>query len=154
MTEKRSPQRSPVHPSVCNLAKAFDLIGDRWSLLILRSALYGVQRFDDLLAENGMTRNILSDRLNRLVANGLLQKRRYKIPGQRARFAYEPAPATLALIMPFIALTAWADQWIDPNERKPVRFVDRATGQPVSIGPVDRDGNAVALEDIQPVFSV
>ena len=67
-------RKSPVPPSQCNLARAIELIGDRWTLLILRSALYGVRRFDDFQEELGTPRTVLSSRLNDLVDAGLLEK--------------------------------------------------------------------------------
>ena len=70
---------------VSNLARAIELIGDRWTLLILRSALYGVRRFDDFQEELGTPRTVLSSRLNDLVDAGLLDKKPYKLKGRRAR---------------------------------------------------------------------
>ena len=69
-------RRSPVPPDTCNLAKAIDLIGDRWTLLILRAALYGVRRFDDFQSELGCPRTVLSGRLKKLVDAGLLDSTR------------------------------------------------------------------------------
>ncbi|MDO8981882.1 MAG: helix-turn-helix domain-containing protein [Afipia sp.] len=81
-------RRSPVPPGDCNLWKAFELIGDRWTLVILRSALYGVRRFDDFQNELDVPRSVLSNRLARLVENGLMQRRDYREDGQRARIEY------------------------------------------------------------------
>ena len=72
MTQIPFARRSPVSPDTCNLAKAIDLVGDRWTLLILRAALYGVRRFDDFHAELGCPRTVLSGRLKKLVDDGLL----------------------------------------------------------------------------------
>ena len=75
-------------PDTCNLASAIEVVGDRWTLLILRAALYGVRRFDDFQAELKCPRTVLSGRLKSLVDAGLLIKRPYKAPGKRARPEY------------------------------------------------------------------
>jgi DNA-binding HxlR family transcriptional regulator len=68
MTQIPLARRSPVQPDACNLAKAIDVVGDRWILLILRAALYGVRRFDDFQAELACPRTVLSGRLKKLDA--------------------------------------------------------------------------------------
>ena len=65
-------RRSPVAAKHCNLARAFELIGDRWTLLILRSALYGVSRFDDFQVDLDIPRSVLSSRLAGLVETGIM----------------------------------------------------------------------------------
>jgi hypothetical protein len=66
-------RRSPIPPENCNLARTIEIIGDRWTLLILRAALYGVRRFDDFQAELRCPRTVLSGRLKTLVDAGLTQ---------------------------------------------------------------------------------
>jgi DNA-binding HxlR family transcriptional regulator len=92
MSQKPPPRRSPLPPHDCHLARAFDVIGDRWTLLILRSALYGVRRFDDFASELGAPRTVLADRLKRLTAAGLLARRDYREPRRRARPEYWLTP--------------------------------------------------------------
>src|SRR5207237_3072576 len=74
MTDAPLLRRSPVARRHCNLAKSFELIGDRWTLLILRSALYGVRRFDDFQAELDVPRSVLSNRLASLVERGIMER--------------------------------------------------------------------------------
>ena len=88
MTQIPRARRSPVPLDRCSLAKTVELIGDRWSLLILRSALYGVRRFDDFQTELGAPRTVLSGRLKKLSEDGLLDKQGYKEPGKRTRNEY------------------------------------------------------------------
>lgn len=72
MTKPPLIRRSPVAACDCNMARGFELIGDRWTLLILRSALYGVRRFDDFQADLGIARSVLSNRLAELVETGIM----------------------------------------------------------------------------------
>ena len=102
-------RRSPVPPDTCNLARAIDLIGDRWTLLILRAALYGVRRFDDFQSELGCPRTVLSGRLKKLVDAGLLTKKAYKALRKRARPEYVLSATGLSLRPILIGLTQWGD---------------------------------------------
>lgn len=145
-------RKSPVPPSDCNLAQAIELIGDRWSLLILRSALYGVRRFDDFQAELGTPRTILSGRLKALVEAGLLDKRTYKMEGRRARPEYVLTEKGEALRPVFIALTQWGDAWIGAESQAPVSFMDMKSRQPVHAAFVTEDGREVSVEDLRIVL--
>src|SRR5258708_39315712 len=88
---------------VCSIAGALEVVGEGWSLLILRDVLLGLRRFDEMQADLGIARNVLQTRLTRLVDQGVLEKRLY--PERPARFEYrltekglEPWPATVALV--------------------------------------------------------
>src|ERR1700710_150464 len=103
MTDAPLVSRSLVPPDQCNLWKAFGLIGDRWTLLILRSALYGVRRFDDFQADIEIPRSVLSKRLAGLVESGIMERREYREAGQRARTEYPLTEMGLKLSLPFMA---------------------------------------------------
>ena len=154
MTEtERTPQRSPIPPGDCNLARTFELIGDKWCLMILRSVLYGVVRFDDLQADIAITRSVLSNRLKRLCDANFLQRKSYRIDGERARTEYVATPMTHRLLLPFMALTQWADDWIDDREVKPVRFLDRDDNTELSVALVKDPRIATPLESVTLEFS-
>jgi DNA-binding HxlR family transcriptional regulator len=127
--EKSLPNRSPVPPDACNLAKSFALIGDRWSLLLLRAALYGVRRFEDFQVELNIPRTVLSNRLVQLTEKGFLEKRPYKIPGSRPRPEYWLTPMGLALRLPFIALTQWGDRWVGGDKPPPMTIRSSKDGE-------------------------
>src|SRR5258708_32760933 len=97
MTNAPVVRRSPVPPDQCNLWKAFGLIGDRWTLVILRSALYGVRRFDDFQVELEIPRSELSDRLSGLDELEIMESREYREVGQRARSGYTLTASAPAL---------------------------------------------------------
>lgn len=147
MPDKPPPRRSPLSPKDCNLARAFALIGDRWSLMILRSALFGLRRFDDFAAELGAPRTVLADRLKRMTAAGLLARRDYREPGRRARPEYWLTPRSEALRLPFVALTAWGDEWLARGRPRPLAIRSRMTGEPLRVALVDAAGREVAVEE-------
>src|SRR2546430_2953639 len=91
MTEPPLIRRSPVAMRQCNLSKSFELIGDRWTLLILRSALYGVRRFDDFQADLDLPRSVLSNRLAALVESCILERRGGRPRARRTRARSPPA---------------------------------------------------------------
>ena len=143
MSSNPPPRRSPLPPEACNLARAFDVLGDRWTLLVLRSALYGVRRFDDFAVELGAPRTVLADRLKRLTAAGLLARRDYREPGRRARPEYWLTPKGAELRLPFLALTRWSDLWLADGEPPPVVMRSRATGEALRVALVDGSGREV-----------
>lgn len=141
--EEAVVRRSPIPPQSCLLAKSFDLIGDRWSLLILRSAMYGVTRFEDFRAELEIPRTILSRRLTQLVERGLMDKREYRAPGQRARFEYPLTDMGASMRVPFLALWQWSAKWIDPGRSPQIAFKSLESDERISVALVDTSGRIV-----------
>ncbi len=150
MTDTPPLRRSPVSRRHCNLAKSFDLIGDRWTLLILRSALYGVRRFDDFQAELDVPRSVLSKRLANLVESGIMERRTYRERGQRARVEYPLTRMGETLGLPFMAMTAWGDRWLGRGV-SPLTLRSRSTGRRLSVELVDERGKRATRGDIEVV---
>jgi len=144
-------RRSLVDRRVCNLAKSFELLGDRWTLLILRSALYGLRRFDDFHADIDVPRSVLSNRLNALVASGIMERREYREAGQRARIEYPLTRMGQGLALPFMAMTAWADKWLGGGV-SPLTLRSRSTGQKLSVALIDERGKRAERSDIQMII--
>lgn len=130
---------APVPRDQCGLARAAELLGDRWTLLILREAFYGVARFDDLQADLQAPRAMLSQRLARLVSEELLQRVPYQEPGGRARFEYRLAPRGRALSIALMALMDYGDRHLR-DAPAAVRVVDAADGAPLTVGFVRPEG--------------
>src|SRR3954470_11139573 len=107
MAEIPLRHRSPVLLRDCNLSKSFELIGDRWTLLILRSAFWGLRRFDDFQADIDVPRSVLSNRLAALVESGIMQRREYREAGQRARVKYPLTKMGQGLSPPLRPMRAW-----------------------------------------------
>ena len=92
----------------CPIAQTLGAIGDQWTLLIVRDAINGVQRFEDFQERLGISRNLLSSRLKQMVADGLLD--RAPIEGSR-RFAYVPTKKCKDLRKILLALAEWGETW-------------------------------------------
>jgi DNA-binding HxlR family transcriptional regulator len=152
MTDSPAVRRSPVKPRDCNLARSFELIGDRWTLLILRSAMYGVRRFDDFQAELDVPRSVLSSRLAGLVDAGIMERREYREEGQRARIEYPLTKMGGQLGLPFFAMTAWGDRWLAEGEPH-FGLRSRANGQKLRVVLVDERGKPVKPQDVQYVVN-
>jgi DNA-binding HxlR family transcriptional regulator len=97
----------------CSIARALEIVGERWTLLIIRDAFFGVRRFDQFQQSLGIARNVLTDRLNRLVGEGVLEKVRY---GERpVRHEYQLTPKGRDLLVPLAAFAQWGDKHLSPN---------------------------------------
>ena len=153
MTDAPLVRRSPVPPDQCNLWKAFGLIGDRWTLVILRSALYGIRRFDDFQLELEIPRSVLSLRLASLVELGIMERREYREDGQRARIEYPLTEMGRALGLPFMAMTEWSDHWIG-KDTSPLTLRSKTTGQRLRVAMVDEAGKPARKDDVEQVITL
>lgn len=140
--------RVPVPMDLCGMARAAELIGDRWTLLIIREALYGVTRFDAIQADLGAPRTVLSSRLKKLCDAGVMTKRPYKEPGQRRRMQYVLTSKGIDLALPLIALMQWGDKHLLKTPPA-ASMVERKSGAPLSAGLVSASGAPVDLRDAQ-----
>ena len=132
----------------CSLAQTLDVIGERWTLLILRDAFLGTRRFDDFQKSLGIARNILTVRLNRLVAEGILDKR----PADNGRFEYVLTDRGLDLQPVLLAMTHWGDRHKPNPSGERLVFVERATGKPIArVSVLSQDGRGLAPRDIKAV---
>ena len=134
-------------PAVCSIERTLDLIGDRWTFLVLREVLlYRSTRFTEFQGSLGIAPNILTDRLEKLIAAGILEKHAYQADGARSRFSYHPTPAGEKLILVLGALQQWGDDNI-PLVGGP--SVLRTSGDhPLHVAFVDDDEHPVALEEV------
>ena len=96
----------------CSIARALELIGERWSVLIIRDAFLGIRRFEDFQNDLGVARNVLSTRLARLVDEGILEKRRYQ--ERPARYEYRLTEKGIGLWPVLISLVKWGDKYAAP----------------------------------------
>jgi len=136
------PAKTDLSRLNCSLAGALSLVGDWWSLLIVRDAVLGVRRFSEFEQSLGVAKNILSARLARLVAAGVLIRE-----GSERRPTYRLTEKGRALTPAVVALTQWGDVWVSGG-RAPVVVTDVA-GRPVN--PVRLEGAQGALrpEDVR-----
>lgn len=97
----------------CSIARALELVGERWSLLIVRDCLRGLRRFDEFQASLGIASNVLTNRLERLVAVGILERVRYQ--ERPDRYEYRLTEMGRELRVPLIALMRWGDRHLAPD---------------------------------------
>ena len=117
----------------CAIGAAVGILGERPTFLVLREAFNGVRRFDDMQRRTGMPRQVLSQRLARLVAEGLLRKVRYQESGQRSRDEYRLTDKGLDLYPVLVALMEWGDRYAGEAHGPPVLLRHRDCGEPVRL---------------------
>jgi DNA-binding HxlR family transcriptional regulator len=101
----------------CSIARALELVGERWTVLVLRDVFLGMRRFDDLQRDLGVARNVLATRLDRLVAEGILEKRRYR--DRPVRHEYRLTEKGLDLWPVIVELMRWGDRHLAPAAGPP-----------------------------------
>ncbi|MDJ0757272.1 MAG: helix-turn-helix domain-containing protein [Ardenticatenaceae bacterium] len=144
---------NPVHPQDCNIVKAMNAIGDKWKLLILREAFYGVRRFADISEDVGISPNILSQRLKELVEDGVLAKVPYQEAGQRRRYEYHLTAQGRDLSTVLVALMQWGEAYFGDPQNPPLRLIHRDTGETVEAALVTANGEKVEnLREIEMRF--
>jgi DNA-binding HxlR family transcriptional regulator len=111
---------------VCSIAAALEVVGERWSLLIVRDILLGLRRFDAMQAHLGIARNVLHTRLTRLLDHGVLEKRLYQ--ERPPRYEYRLTEKGLDLWPTIVALMKWGDRYAAPASGPPVLLEHRGCG--------------------------
>jgi DNA-binding HxlR family transcriptional regulator len=102
----------------CSLARSVDLLGDWWTPLVLREAFYGVRRFDDFQRRLGIGRNILTQRLNRLVAEGMFERQPYQDRPLRHEYVLTEKGRDFFPVV--AAIVRWGDRWLAGDEGPPL----------------------------------
>ena len=120
---------SEIGDTTCSVARALSVVGDRWTLLVLRDAFLGVRRFADFHADLGTTRHRLADRLRKLVAHGVLERVRYQ--SRPARYEYRLTEKGRDLYPVVVSLTRWGDRWMAGADGPPLTLVHRGCGREV-----------------------
>jgi DNA-binding HxlR family transcriptional regulator len=124
---------SAYDSDTCSIARTLALVGDRWTLLVLRDVANGVRRFDELAVHLGVARNILSRRLARLAEAGLVERTAYREQGARERHEYRLSAAGRELIPVLLAFMAWGDKNLAGPEGLPVVVRHAGCGAPVKV---------------------
>jgi DNA-binding HxlR family transcriptional regulator len=129
----------------CPLPAAVELIGEKWAFLILRGALNGLKHFEEFQAGLGIARNILSDRLSRMVAGGILERRQDADDGRRVIYSLTAKGEDLLPVV--LALRQWGEKWGYGSMN--VLLADNRDGQPVrKICVQAHDGRELKLNDL------
>ncbi|MGK4583968.1 winged helix-turn-helix transcriptional regulator [Kitasatospora sp. HPMI-4] len=101
-----------IDPVNCSVGRALSVVGERWSLLIVREALDGARRFGEFHSRLGIAKNLLASRLDTLVTADVMRRVPYQEPGDRQRFAYELTEQGQALRPTLLALLEWGDRYL------------------------------------------
>jgi DNA-binding HxlR family transcriptional regulator len=130
---------------VCSIARTLEVVGDRWTLLVIRDVVLGHHRFDELQATLGVASNILTDRLNRLVDEGILDRVLYS--ERPERFEYRLTSKGRELGIALLALMQWGDRHL--SDKPPRIAVRRSDRSPVSVRAIAGDGSTVTSDDLE-----
>jgi DNA-binding HxlR family transcriptional regulator len=120
-------RRASFRDMNCSVAQSLEVIGEWWTLLIVRDAFFGVTRFEEFQSRLGIARNILATRLETLVAAGILERRVYE--EARGRSDYVLTEKGRALWPVLTALRQWGDDWLVGEGNEPIEMVHRTCGQ-------------------------
>ena len=112
------------------MARALSVVGDRWTLLVLREAFLGTRRFEDFQQRTGAARNVLSDRLEKLVAHDVLERSPYQ--ERPTRHEYRLTEKGLDLYPVMMALVRWGDRWLGAGDEPPLTLIHRGCGKAIT----------------------
>jgi len=131
----------------CSIAAALDVIGERWSFLILRGTFNGLQHFEEFQSTLGIARNILSNRLAKMVERGILL--RDPDPSDRRKISYHLTEKGRDLLPVLLSMRQWGEKWVFERPSSPV-LVDRLTRQPIAdMAPRAADGRVLKLGEME-----
>jgi len=131
----------------CGISAALEVVGERWSFLILRGAFNGLHHFEEFQSNLGIARNILSNRLGRLVEHEIL--RRDPDPDDRRKVAYRLTEKGRDLLPVLLALRQWGERWVSGVPSNPV-LVDRFNRRPIApIAVCSEDGRPLTVGDME-----
>ena len=132
---------------VDSVARALEVLGDRWTFLILRECFFGVRRYGELARNLGCSRTILTDRLRRLVEAGVLERRRYRAD----RHEYRLTDAGLELYPAIVAIMRWGDEHLGDGQGPPLLLRHRSCGEDTDPTLVcSACGEPVSARDMEP----
>jgi DNA-binding HxlR family transcriptional regulator len=136
------PKKKSLAELNCSLAHALDIVGDGWTLLILRDLFLGATRFADLAQSLGIARNILTDRLARLIREGLIERR-----GADARPHYFLTEKGWELVPPLVGILQWGDRYYAPDG-SPIEIVDAGGDLVAPLAVENRDGRRLIPREL------
>ena len=131
----------------CSVARALELVGERWTLLIVRDAFLGLTRFEQFQENLGIARNVLADRLARLVEHGILERVRYS--ERPERFEYRLTPKGRDLNLAIAGLRQWGDRYL--SEKPPRLLRRKSDGTPVVAALVPKGSPALRADEVESV---
>jgi DNA-binding HxlR family transcriptional regulator len=134
----------------CSIARSLDVLGQKWTLLVIREAFWGRTRFAEFRSRLGIAPDVLSDRLSTLVENGIMSRRSYRDEGEREREEYVLTAAGRDLLPVLTALLTWGDTYRPTGFGPAALPVEAGTGRPLRLAFLDEAGAEVP----QPAVSI
>ncbi len=132
----------------CSLTAALEVVGERWSFLILRGAFNGLGHFEQFQSALGIARNILANRLSRLVGHGIME--RLPCADDRRKVEYRLTEKGAALLPSVVALRQWGERWAAVPMPCNTRLVDRRDGLPIGeVAVRAADGRTLEMDDMR-----
>ncbi|MDG4798541.1 helix-turn-helix domain-containing protein [Micromonospora sp. WMMD1082] len=117
----------------CTVARAMEILGEKWTLVVLREVFSGVRRFDDMRVRTGVPRQVLTNRLATMVEQGVLRREPYREPGSRLRHEYRLTAKGLDLWPVLVAVLAWGDRYLADPEGPPLSVGHRDCGAEIRV---------------------
>ena len=140
--------RKNIETLNCSIADTLNLIGEWWTILILREAFFGSHRFDEFQQHLGIARNILTARLKKLCDSGILERVPVKEGAKRHEYKLTTMGRDLHPIL--IALTQWGDRWLNEADGAPVIFTERSSGEEIAdVSILSKDGRVLKARDLK-----
>jgi len=109
----------------CTIARAMEILGEKWTIVVMREVFTGVRRFEDMRERTGIPRQVLTNRLAMLVDVGVLRREPYREPGARVRHEYRPTSMGFGLYPMLVAIGEWGDRYLSDPDGPPLRLVHR-----------------------------
>src|SRR5262249_53109872 len=144
-------RRTSYEQMNCSIASALDVVGEPWTLLIVRDAFYGVRRFDDFQENLGIARNVLTARLKKLVEAGIFRKSAYR--ERPLRHEYRLTEKGAALFAVIVGLKQWGDRYgVAARSGRPMDLVDRGSGRMLEPALIDAEsGQRLDLSNVRAI---
>ncbi|HDY97779.1 MAG TPA: transcriptional regulator [Pseudomonas sabulinigri] len=142
--------RTPLNHMDCSVAQTLDIVGEWWSLLILRNAFHGMRTFDAFQKQLDISSSVLSARLKKLTEAGVL----IKVPcsDDKRSFEYRLTPAGMDLYPVLIGLMQWGEKWRPNTRGQRMVLLEKATGKPLQgVEVLSADGRPLKAWQVQPV---
>lgn len=135
----------------CTVERTMQILGEKWTVVVLREVFTGVRRFEDMRERSGIPRQVLANRLNRLVDHGILHRAPYREPGARLRYEYRPTAKGLDLYPVLVAVHDWGDRYLADPSGPPLRTVHAGCEHDVHAAlRCDAGHEITAMRDVQP----
>ncbi|WP_339690422.1 helix-turn-helix domain-containing protein [Celeribacter baekdonensis] len=141
-----------LHSDACPVARGLSVIGDRWTMMIVRECFLGVRRFDEMQARLGITRHVLADRLRKLEADGVLHREAYQ--DRPLRYEYRLTAKGKALHPVLVTLIDWANVHVPGDQESSITLLNRRTQTPLTPVLIDVEtGDEITHLSVTPLGS-